>query len=70
MNPRKPVTGMSNRELLEETAELVRTLSDTLAEFEPLLAMVRGVNGSPSYVKAAGLRRTLKKGQAADASRP
>lgn len=70
MNPRKPVTALSNRELLEETAELVRALSDTLAEFEPLLAVVRTMNGSPSYVKAAGLRRSLRKGPAADATRP
>lgn len=63
MEPRKPVTALSNRELLEETALLLRALSDTLAEFEPLLAMVRATkgNGGPSYVQAAGLRRTLRR---------
>jgi hypothetical protein len=63
VNPRKPVSALSNRELLEETAELVRDLRDTLAEFEPLLAMVRAAkgNGGPSYVQAAGLRRSLRK---------
>jgi hypothetical protein len=62
MEPRKPVTTLSNRELLEETTVLVRELRDTLAEFEPLLTMVRGMNGGgPSYVQAAGLRRTLRK---------
>jgi hypothetical protein len=68
---RKPVTALSNRELLEESAELLRKLSDTLAEFEPLLAMVRsmkGNGGGPSYVQAAGLRRGLKRGRP-DASR-
>lgn len=65
MEVRKPVTALSNRELLEESAELARKLSDTLAEFEPLLAMVRGLNGNaPSYVQAAGLRRGLKRGRA------
>lgn len=70
MDSRKPVTAMSNRELLEESAELLRKLSDTLAEFEPFLAMVRAMsgNGGPSYVQAAGLRRGLKKGRT-DASR-
>jgi hypothetical protein len=66
---RKPVTALSDRELIEETAGLLRELRDMLAEFEPLLAMVRGMNGNggPSYVKAAGLRRSFKRG-AADAS--
>ncbi len=66
MEARKPVTALSNRELLEESAELLRKLSDTLAEFEPLLAMVRSMNGNggPSYVQAAGLRRGLKRGRA------
>lgn len=64
MENRKPVTAMSNRELLEESAVILRRVSDMLAEFEPLLAMVRGMNGNggPSYVRAAGLRRSLKKG--------
>jgi len=61
---RRPVTALSNRELLEESAKLLRELSDTLAEFEPLLAMMRGMNGNggPSYVKAAGIRRSMKRG--------
>jgi hypothetical protein len=61
---RKPVTALSDRELLEEATELVRKLSDTLSEFEPLLALVRSANGNggPSYVKAAGIRRGLKRG--------
>lgn len=63
MEPRKPVTTLSNRELLEETTVMLRELRDTLAEFEPLLSMVRGVNGGPSYVQAAGLRRSLRKGR-------
>ena len=63
MEPRRPVNLLSNRELLEETAEILRGISDTLAEFEPLLAMVRGMNGNgSSYVKAAGMRRALKRG--------
>jgi hypothetical protein len=66
---RKPVTAMSNRELLEEADVILRRVSDMLAEFEPLLAMVRGMNGNgPSYVQAAGLRRGLKRGRA-DASK-
>ena len=71
MEDRKPVEDMSNRELLKESTELVRKLSDVLAEFEPLLAMVRNMNGNggPSYVQAAGLRRGLKKGRA-DGQRP
>ena len=71
MNPRKPVNTLSNRELLEESAVILREISDTLAEFAPLLSLVRGMNGSggPSYVQAAGLRRTLRKARA-DATRP
>lgn len=72
MDPRKPVTALSNRELLEEATEILRTVSDTLAEFEPLLAMVRGTRGNgqggPSYIQAAGMRRQLRK--AANAPRP
>lgn len=70
MEERRPVTALSNRELLEESTEILRTVSDMLAEFTPLLSMVRGMNGNggPSYVKAAGLRRSLKKGSA-DAAR-
>lgn len=70
MEERKPVTAMSNRELLEEADVILRRVSDMLAEFEPLLAMVRGMNGNggPSYVQAAGLRRGLKRGRA-DASK-
>lgn len=70
MEDRDPVTALSNRELLEESTEILRTVSDMLAEFSPLLAMVRGMNGSggPSYVKAAGMRRSLRKGYA-DAAR-
>jgi hypothetical protein len=64
VEPRKPVTALSDRELLEEATGLVRELRDTLAEFEPLLALVRSVNGNggPSYVKAAGIRRGLRRG--------
>jgi RecG-like helicase len=62
---RKPVTALSDRELLEEATGLVRELRDTLAEFEPLLRLVRGTNGSgPSYVQAAGMRRAIKRGRA------
>jgi UDP-N-acetylglucosamine 2-epimerase len=70
VNPRKPVTALSNRELLEETTEILRGISDTLAEFEPLLVMVRGMSGTgASYVKAAGMRRAIKRGTP-DAARP
>lgn len=64
MEGRKPVSAMSNRELLEEADAILRRVSDMLAEFEPLLAMVRGMNGNggPSYVKAAGIRRSMKRG--------
>lgn len=64
MEPRKPVTALSNRELLEESTEILRGLRDMLAEFEPLLTMVRSMNGTGSYVQAAGLRRAMKKGRA------
>lgn len=65
MEDPKPVTALSNRELLEESAVILRRVSGMLAEFEPLLAMVRAMNGNggPSYVQAAGLRRGLKKGR-------
>jgi hypothetical protein len=72
VEPSKPVTALSNRELLEESTEILRTVRDTLAEFEPLLAMVRAARpngGAPSYIQAAGLRRQMRKGRA-DAPRP
>lgn len=63
MEPSKPVTALSNRELLEETAETLRYVRGLLAELEPLLGMARAAagNGGPSYVQAAGLRRTLRR---------
>lgn len=67
-NPRKPVSALSNRELLEENTEMLRALRDTLAEFEPLLSVVRGMNGGPTYVKAAGLRRAMRSKERADAT--
>ena len=76
MEDRKPVTDLSNRELLEESAEILRTVRGMLAEFEPLLAMVRAAsgNGASSYVKAAGMRRAIKRGapngNRAQATRP
>lgn len=62
----KPVQGLSNRELLEESAETLRFVRGLLAELEPLLVIARGMSGTgpaPSYVQAAGLRRVLKKGR-------
>lgn len=63
MEPRKPVTALSNRELLEETTEAMRHVRDLVTELEPLLAVVRAMNlnGGPTYVQAAGLRRGLRR---------
>lgn len=63
MEPRKPVTALSNRELLEETTEALRHVRDLVTELEPLLAVVRtmNLNGGPTYVQAAGLRRAARR---------
>jgi len=70
MNPGKPVNTLSNRELLEETAEALRYLRELVTELEPLIAVARTLrlNGGPSYVQAAGLRRAIRKGRDATAS--
>ena len=50
--------------MLEETALALRQLQDTLEEFGPLLRLMRGMNGNgPTYVQAAGLRRTMHRGK-------
>lgn len=55
-----PVDRLTHTELLHEIAGNLRYLRRLLAEFEPLLAAVRG-NGNGDTVRAAGVRRALRK---------
>lgn len=56
-----PLDSMSHAELLREIAGNLRYLRGLLTEFEPLLSAVRG-NGNGNAVRAAGLRRAVKRG--------
>ena len=56
-----PLDSMSHVELLRESVDHLRYLRRVLSEFEPLLSAVRG-NGTGDAVRAAGLRRALRKG--------
>jgi hypothetical protein len=61
-----PVDKPTDRELIEKIAADIAHLSAILAEWEPLLAAMRGGNGNGiSYVRAAGLRRAMRPGRAA-----
>jgi hypothetical protein len=60
----RPVSELTERELLEESARILREVRGVLAELAPLIAMARawGANGAaPSAVAAAGLRRAVKR---------
>lgn len=62
MDQPKPVSSMSNRELLEEISEHLRYVRAQLKEFEPFLAAFRAAsNGGGTYTAAAGLRKTLRR---------
>lgn len=52
---------MTQAELLIEIAGNLRYLRRLLTEFEPLLIAVRG-NGTGDAVRAAGVRRAMRKG--------
>ena len=56
-----PVEDLTHTELLREIAGNLRYLRRLLSEFEPLLSALRG-NGNGDAVRAAGLRRALRKG--------
>ena len=62
MPQESPLDSMSHDELLREIAGNLRYLRRVLSEFEPLLSAVRG-NGNGDAVRAAGLRRAMRKGR-------
>ena len=55
-----PLNAQFQTELLLEIRDNLRYLRRVLSEFEPLLAAVRG-NGNGDAVRAAGVRRALRK---------
>jgi hypothetical protein len=55
-------TSLSDRALLVHILEHVEHLTDVLAEFTPLLAMLRGPDGKVDMVGLASLRRKLRRG--------
>ena len=62
MDQPKPVSSLSNRELLEEIASQLRYVRAQFREFEPLLAAFKAAsNGGGTYTAAAGLRKTLRR---------
>ena len=60
--PRNIDTTLSDRALLVHILEHVEHLSDTLAEFRPVLDLLRGPNGKPDMIGAAQLRRRMRRG--------
>lgn len=52
---------LTQAELLIEIAGNLRYLRRVLSEFEPLLTAVRG-NGNGDAVRAAGVRRVMRRG--------
>jgi hypothetical protein len=60
---RKIETTWSDRAILIHILEHVEHLSDTLAEFAPLLAILKGPDGKVDMIGAAQLRRRLKNGR-------
>lgn len=59
--PELPLTDMTQGELLREIAGNLRYLRRLLSEYEPLLSAIRG-SGNGNAVRAAGLRRAVRKG--------
>ena len=61
-SPRNIETSLSDRALLVHILEHVEHLSDTLAEFRPVLDLLKGPGGKVDMIGAAQMRRRLKRG--------
>jgi hypothetical protein len=55
---------VSDRALMEQIAADLAHLRAVLAQWEPLLALLRGAGGQVSYVQAAGMTRAMRKARA------
>lgn len=60
--PRNIDTSLSDRAILLHLLEHAEHLYQTLEEFRPLLAMLRGPDGKVDMIGAGQLRRRLRRG--------